>query len=59
MADFVGRMLGPEATLAGRAARGVCYAPAYTIMGGTSNILRNILGERTLELPREPSPGQR
>ena len=27
-------------------ARGVCYAPAYTIMGGTSNVLRNIIGER-------------
>jgi alkylation response protein AidB-like acyl-CoA dehydrogenase len=38
--------------LASRVARGVCYAPAYTIMGGTTQILRNIVGERMLRLPR-------
>ncbi len=35
-----------------RAARGVVYAPAYTIMGGTTQVLRNIVAERTLGLPR-------
>jgi alkylation response protein AidB-like acyl-CoA dehydrogenase len=55
VADFVGRTLGPEATLWNRWARGMCYGPAYTIMGGTSNVLRNIVGERVLGLPREPS----
>jgi alkylation response protein AidB-like acyl-CoA dehydrogenase len=34
--------------------RGLCYAPAYTVMGGTTSILRNIVGERLLGLPKEP-----
>ncbi|HVM54970.1 MAG TPA: acyl-CoA dehydrogenase family protein [Acidimicrobiales bacterium] len=55
VADFVGRTLGAEAMLWGRWARGICYGPAYTIMGGTSNVLRNIVGERVLGLPREPA----
>jgi len=52
VAAFAARTLGPEATLANRWSRAVCYAPAYTIMGGTANVLRNILGERVLRLPR-------
>jgi alkylation response protein AidB-like acyl-CoA dehydrogenase len=52
VADFCVRVLGPEATLWNRWSRGLCYAPAYTIMGGTSNVLRTILGERVLGLPR-------
>ena len=39
-----------------RVARNLCYAPGYTILGGTTQILRNILGERVLGLPREPRP---
>ena len=50
------RVLGPEATLWDPLVQGLVYAPGYTIMGGTSNVMRNILGERTLGLPREPSP---
>ena len=52
VADFASRVLGPEATLWNRWTRALCYAPAYTIMGGTSNVLRTILGERVLGLPR-------
>jgi len=59
VAAFCARVLGPYAQLwgeayglGGRAARALCYAPAYTIMGGTTQILRNVLGERVLGLPR-------
>jgi alkylation response protein AidB-like acyl-CoA dehydrogenase len=54
VADFVARMFGAEATLWSDVVHGVLYAPGYTIMGGTSNVMRNILGERVLGLPREP-----
>ena len=54
VAQFVSRVLGPRALLWDAVGRGLAYAPAYTIMGGTSDIMRNILGERVLGLPREP-----
>lgn len=61
VAEFCASALGAAAMLADpsvlddlarRVSRNLCYAPAYTIMGGTTQILRNILGERTLGLPR-------
>ena len=40
----------PAARLAGRVAHEYLYAPAYTIQGGTSNVLRNIMAIRGLGL---------
>jgi alkylation response protein AidB-like acyl-CoA dehydrogenase len=59
IAQLVSQVLGdyavlapgsPAARLAGRAARTYLYAPAYTIQGGTSNVLRNIMAIRGLGL---------
>ena len=60
IAELASEILGPHAQLggsceraplAGRAARNLLYAPAYTIQGGTNNILRNIIAQRGLGLP--------
>jgi hypothetical protein len=51
-AAFCGRVAGPRTMLAGWVGRNICYAPAYTIMGGTTQVLRNVIADRILGLPR-------
>ncbi|HEX3953988.1 MAG TPA: acyl-CoA dehydrogenase [Stellaceae bacterium] len=61
IADFAGSLLGPYATLetptelvpdAPRWTQRVLGSRQYTIAGGTSEIQRNIIGERVLGLPK-------
>lgn len=52
VAEFAARVAGAHAMLESREARACVYAPAYTIQGGTSAVLRNVLAERVLGLPK-------
>jgi alkylation response protein AidB-like acyl-CoA dehydrogenase len=52
-------VLGPDATIVSgenQWGQGLLASRANSIMGGTSEIQRNIVGERLLGLPREPRP---
>ena len=44
---------GPDSTWS----RGFLYSPALTIGGGTAEVQRNIVAEKVLGLPRDPSSG--
>jgi alkylation response protein AidB-like acyl-CoA dehydrogenase len=52
VAAFAARSFGAASLLDGRVSRALAYAPAYTIQGGTSAILRNVVADRVLGLPR-------
>ena len=52
--DRVGSVMGTTSDEIRDIVRAFLRAQANTIEGGTSNVMRNILGERVLGLPKEP-----
>ena len=55
-------LAGPDGAVtagaAGVSAHGVLHSKCLTIAGGTSEVQRNVIGERLLGLPRDPEPGR-
>ncbi|MFC6884619.1 MULTISPECIES: acyl-CoA dehydrogenase family protein [Actinomadura] len=59
-ADVASEILGPESVAhgaeegSGKIARALSWGPGMALGGGTNEIMRNIIGDRVLGLPREP-----
>jgi alkylation response protein AidB-like acyl-CoA dehydrogenase len=53
-AQIESQLLGPISMLESEATERLLYSPGMRIAGGSSEIQRNIIGERILGLPREP-----
>lgn len=56
MAELDADLSGADAMLASRSADHLLRAPGGWFGGGTTQVQRNIIGERVLGLPREPRP---